>query len=304
MKERKGYEDYWQKIDSGIIVPAGRSTFLTRLASEKYLQIKEKAKGIEELYTKTGLSLPPTGGLGRLIRDAKTLSDLWLTSPDSISSDLLFRAAFLSRIADALLPLVDVPDRARHLQLIASGPLDLHQRQRSLAKDTLWEVDLLAVLRNRGFEVCLAEPPDLVVQFEEAKIGIACKKFCSEFNVEKVLSQAVKQIKGSFECGIVALNLDDLTAARQILSAGTVESMGKFLQDLNLAFLSRHNKHLLKYLNSERILAVLVSTSVLADISSNKARLTESQQTSVWAVPGITTENMRRLEQFRDQLMH
>jgi hypothetical protein len=81
-----------------------------------------------------------------------------------------------------------------------------------------------------------------------------------QFNVEKVLSQAVKQIEGSFECGIVALNLDDLTAARQILSAATVESMGKFLQDMNLAFLSRHKRHLLKYLNSERILAVLVST--------------------------------------------
>lgn len=304
MAERQEYGDLWQESDAGIFVPSGRSMFVTSLESDKYLEIKEKAKGLEDLYEKTGILLPPKCGLSRLIEDAKMLSDLWLTSPDSISKELLFRAAFLSRIADALLPLADVPDRFKHLKLLTSGTIDLHQRQRSLAKDTLWELDLWSVLLKRGFEANLVEPPDLVVQFQGSKIGIACKKFYSEFNVGKVLSQAVQQLEASCDCGIVALNLDDLTASRQILSASTVESMAKFLQDLNVAFLFRHKRPLLKYLKSQRILAVLVSTSVLADITKNKARLTESQQITVWGVPGLTSEKSHQLENFRNQLMH
>jgi hypothetical protein len=85
------------------------------VSNRQYLEIKDKAKAIEQLYAESGLILPPTCDLANLIQDAKTLSDLWITAPDSIQNSLTFRAAFLSRIADAILPLVDVPDRSKYL---------------------------------------------------------------------------------------------------------------------------------------------------------------------------------------------
>ena len=64
------------------------------------------------------------------------------------------------------------------------------------------------------------------MNFEDAKVGIACMKLYSENNVDKVLSEGVGQIEASYDFGIVAVNLDDFTLPDQILRARTRKQWG------------------------------------------------------------------------------
>ena len=226
-----------------------------------------------------------------------------MNSLDDTDTTLLFRVSFLDRIANAILPLSNVPERAKYLTEMTSGSLDLQQRNRSLAKDILWELELWSVLRKRSLDAMLCEPPDIVVTFEESKVGIACKKLYSEENVEKVLSEGVQQIETTFDFGILAVNLDDLTLPEQILRAATQEAMGKTIDNLNLKFLHRHKRHFKKYLASGRLLSALVSTGVLADTYTEKTRFNMARQMTIWAIPGLPPEKDKQLKRFYKHLM-
>jgi hypothetical protein len=79
---------------------------LSYTSTQTYLQIKEKALAIEQLYADSNVPLPPTCNLAQLITEAKALSDTWLNSHiNNISVVMLCRASHLDQIADALLPL-------------------------------------------------------------------------------------------------------------------------------------------------------------------------------------------------------
>lgn len=303
MATRKRIQQMWRNTKSGMFIPSGFSSDLVQSSSKTYLEIKEKAKAIESLYTENNISLSPTCGLAGLINDAKALSDLWLTGQTALSTALLFRAGHLDRIASAILPLKAVPERAQYLNIFAAGNLDLFKRQKSKAKDTLWELELWAILNRLSFTANLTEPPDIVVNFEDAKIGIACKKFYSERHVQNVLSEAVAQIEATFDFGIVAVNLDDLVPADQVLRMPTQAAMGQFLNELNVRFLQTHERHFRKYLASGRLLSALVSTGVLADVYKERTRFINARQSIVWTIPGLPLEKEKQLKRFYQQFM-
>jgi hypothetical protein len=177
---RKRHEQLWHDTGTGLVIPSGISSDLSFSSSKTYLEIKEKAKAIEQLYADNHLPIPSTSDLARLIEDAKRLSDSWLTNRITETPiSLLFRVGHLDRVADAILPLAGVCERIKYMTSLASGSLDLLQRDRSAAKDILWEVELWSILRRRRFDAVLHEPPDIVVEFENATVGIACKKLPS-----------------------------------------------------------------------------------------------------------------------------
>lgn len=304
MATRKSVQQIWHGRESGLVVPQGTVSELSQSSSQTYLRIKEKALAIEQLFEENNVPLRLTSDLARLISDAKTLSDSWLTGQvDKYPMTLLFRAGLLARIADAVLPLAEVPARTRFLETLASGSLDLLERKRSTAKDVLWELELWAILRRKSFDATLHEPPDIVVKLAQSKIGIACKKLYSEKHVQNVLSQAVAQIEPSFEFGIVAVNIDDLLPANQILKTPTQETMGKYISDLNARFLGEHERHFRKYLAAGRVISALVSTSVLADVYRARTRFNNARQSTVWTIPGLPVEKDRQLKRFYDVLM-
>jgi len=177
-------------------------------------------------YADSEVALPDGCDLARHIADAKSLSDHWLTDHAKLQMTLLFRAINLNRIADVVLPLQSVTDRAKYLRLLTSGSLDSLDRQTSKAKNLLWELELWSMLRSHDLDAALQEPPDIVVSLEGLEVGFACKKFYSEKHVQNVLSKAVAQIESGFEIGVVAVNLDDLFPANQILSTATHQGYG------------------------------------------------------------------------------
>ena len=296
-------EELWHTTKSGLVVPAGKSATLSVSTTRNYLQIKEKAKAIEKLYYDNNVPLPPECALAILVGDAKTFSDAWLMDNRAVANEkLMFRVSFLDRIADGILPLFDVPERVKYLKCLTCGNLNLQQRKRSLAKDILWELELWARLRRRAIIATLHEP-DIIVNFEDATVGIACKKLYFENNVEKVLSQAVKQIEDTHAFGIVAVNLDDLPWPDRILIQPNQEAMGKAIDQFNLGFLGRHQRHFKKYLKSGRVISALVSTSVLAALSSHKPAFQIGTQATIWTIPGLPPEKEKQLQRFYFQLM-
>jgi len=304
MTTRRTSEQLWHTTGSGLVVPGGISSELSLSSTQTVLQIKDKARAIEKLYNDNSLPLPPTCDLANLIDDAKALSDAWLMdSKDGTVERLRFRITFLDRIADAILPLSDVAERLKYLTILTSGNHDLQQHNRSFAKDILWELELWSILRRRSLNATLCEPPDITVVFENSTVGIACKKFYSENNVEKVLSEAVEQIEDKYDFGILAVNLDDLILPDQILKAPTQEAMGRSIGNLNVAFLHRHERHFRKYLASGRLLTALVSTSLLADTYNEKPGFNIARQVTIWAIPGLPQEKEKQLKRFYMQLM-
>ncbi|MFL6656006.1 MAG: hypothetical protein ACJ8KA_14550, partial [Sulfurifustis sp.] len=264
---RRKHEQLWRTVASGLLIPNGTSSQLNQSSSQTYLEIKTHAQAIEELYATSVVTLPATCYLARLVADAKTLSDSWfLNQSDESSATVLFRAGHLGRIAEAVLPLSNVADRATYLAALTSGSLDLLARDQSRAKDVLWEIELWSILRRRSIDAELKEPPDIVAHFEDSTIGIACKKLYSEKHVQNVLSQGVAQIESSFDFGILAINIVDLIPENQILRVTTQLAMSRYLNDLNVRFLHRHDRHFRKYLKSGRVLSALILTSVLADV--------------------------------------
>lgn len=296
-------EQLWHTTESGVVAPIGISTTLSVSSSQTYLQIKEKAKAIEKLYCDNSVPLPPDCALANLVSDAKTLSDAWLMDNRAVANEkLMFRVSFLDRIADAILPLFDVPERLKYLENLTSGNLNLQQRERSLAKDILWELELWSRFRRRAMIATLHEP-DIIVNFEDSTVGIACKKLYSESNVEKVLSQAVEQIEATHDFGILAVNLDDLPWPDRILIQPTQEAIGKAIDQFNLGFLGRHQRHFKKYLKAGRVISALVSTSVLAALSSHKPVFQIATQATIWSIPGLPPAKEKQLRRFYSQLM-
>jgi hypothetical protein len=304
MAKHKSVQQIWRGSESGLVVPDGTISDFSLSSSQTYLGIKEKAIAIEQLYCENNVPLAGISDLARLSADAKTLSDSWLMGQaEKHPMTLLFRAGLLDRIADAVLPLSDVPERKGFLETLASGTLDLLKRKRSNAKDVLWELELWAILKRRSFEATLEEPPDVVVKFADSRIGIACKKLYSERHLQNVLSQAVAQIEPTFDFGIVALNIDDLVPANRILRSPTQETMSQYISDLNMRFLGAHERHFRKYLASGRVISVLVSTGVLADVYRARPRFNHARQSSVWTIPGLPPEKNLQLRNFYDLLM-
>jgi len=296
-------EQLWLPTKSGLIVPAGVASNLTTSSTQTYLHLKDKAKAIKRLYADNNIPLPPGCDLTELVADAQRFSDAWLMNDQATANyQLLFRVSSIDRVANAILPLATVPNRKRYLTDLTSGSLDFMQREPSKAKDILWELDLWSTLNSRGIDTDLHEP-DLVVHFEDATVGIACKKLYSDNNVAKVLSEGVHQTESTHKFGLLAINLDDLLAGGQIFKASTQEAMGKIIQQINMDFLVKHKRHFKRYLQPGRVISAIVSTSLLADLSPNKPAFNTASQLTGWAIPGLSPEKQKQLQRFYSQLI-
>ena len=306
MVEIKSVQSIWHARESGLAIPHGTVSDLSVSLSLTYLQIKEKAVELEQLYAENNIPIRTTSDLARLISDAKALSDSWLTGQaDRLAMSELFRVALLDRIASAALPLKDVdePERGNFLAALTSGSLNLLDGKRSSAKDVLWELEFWSTLKRRSFDARLEEPPDVVLHFESSKIGIACKKLYSERHVQNVVSQAVKQIESAFDFGIIAVNIDDLIPANQILRTPTHEAMSQHVNNINIRFLRSHERHFQKYLSPGRVISAFVSTGLIADIYRAGTRFNNVRQSTVWTIPGLAEDKEQALKRFYRRLM-
>jgi hypothetical protein len=294
----------WQTLQSGLIIPEGNITAISDHVKTPFLSIKTKAEELEALYSDSQIDLPPSCNLSNLIQNAKAYWEEWFTiQTDNLDMRMLFETLHLDRIATAVLLLKDIEGKEKYLTAFASGNLDFFKREKSFAKNLLWEVEVWAQLYRKMPSVNLEEPPDIVIHFEDAKIGIACKKLYSEKHVQHVLSEAVHQIEDSFEFGIVALNIDDLCPPDKLVKVSDRAGLDKFMQNLNGQFIQRHERHLRKYLSSGRLISALISTNVVADIATEHVRFNNASQCDIWTIPGLPPTKHHQLGRFYHILM-
>lgn len=70
------------------------------------LEIRTRAKEIEQIYSDAAVPLPATSDLWQLVRNAKELWENWvLDDRGRLNYEAFFLAIHLNRIADAVLPL-------------------------------------------------------------------------------------------------------------------------------------------------------------------------------------------------------
>lgn len=289
----------WIESSTGLLLPAEHSTSKTTTGTETYLDMKEKAVALETFYAEEGVNIPKHSGVDVLIQSAKELSDAWLMGgARDVTKDVLHNAAHLSRVADAASVLHGDPQCKNYLKRLASGNLDLLNRERSEAKDILWELELLNVLRLHHIEAQLAEPPDIIAKFSGVTLGLACKKLYTEKNVEKVLSGGVAQIEREFEYGIVALNLDDLLQRKKVVVQRDYDMLGRSINNFNLEFMRRHERHFRKYLTEGRILSAFVSTGCLAYLRNGGVGFHNARQSTGWTIPELQEDKHKVFRSF------
>ncbi|MDC4224826.1 MAG: hypothetical protein MPW15_11510 [Candidatus Manganitrophus sp.] len=300
----KKIQRVWHAEPSGILSPAGSITDLQNRFKTSYLKVKSKAEEIEALFSDNGLTVPHNCDLADIIANSKILWERWFTNKTTdLEMIMLFKLLHLDRMADSILALKEERDRAKYLKGLFSGTVNFFKRERSHAKDILWELEVWSNLRRRLSTVHLQEPPDIVVEFDNARIGIACKKLYSEKHVQNVLSQAVHQIEDTFEFGIVAVNLDDFIPEDKLLRAPNTQRMTETLLELNSDFIRRHERHFLKYLSTGRLISAMVSTSVIADIENASPKFNNASQWTIWTIPGLDEKKDRQLRRFYDVVM-
>ena len=199
----------------------------------------------------------------------------------------------MQQVADNVLPLAGTPGIARELRRLTSGTLDNLDRNRSIAKDALWELEMLAYVRSCGVSAELAEPPDLMMALPAAEIGVACKRMYSVKNFSKVLSEGVQQINASGHAGLIAVNLDELLPARQMLKLKDADHLGRTLIEFNHAFMKDNERRFQKYLLNERLVGALVAHSTVAQLTNDSSPFTFGRQVTLWVVSNFLRPRKR-----------
>ncbi len=201
----------------------------------------------------------------------------------------LFSALQVSRIVDAVNVATNDAALPRVLGELLDGDINLLARSRSKAKDTLWELELLRIMRVNGIHSVLDEP-DLLLAGTTDEIGVACKKLYSDANFSKVISVAVSQIRRSMKLGLVAVNIDDLLPANAILKADNQAIASQMINSRIGAFMAKQEHYLRRYLEPGRAIAVVVSCAALADMKHNEPRFCNFRQTVAWHIPSVSRE--------------
>jgi hypothetical protein len=286
---------------TNLLVPArsGATSAVASSTSISFLEVKEQAAAIAQMYREAGVQLSPHCDLAKYIAAAGEVSDQWLLGKDrKIQAGLLLRGIQMDRIASSLLAAKGSRKITEHLRHLAKGSLDVFARRPSKAKDTLWELELHALLHARSVTAELDEP-DIVAKMNDVVIGIACKKIYSHGNVEKTLSVGVAQIEQVSEYGLLAINIDDLWPPNQIRASTSDEELGHSLSQENLAFLRRHIRHFQKYLSTGRVMGALVASGGIAHVGSS---FQSARQFTGWTMPGLEPAKEKLIKELQDQI--
>jgi hypothetical protein len=303
MSTLRSIKRLWRKDSSGLLIPGGMVSNVSRITKNSFLAAKDKAVRLESFFDEASVTIPINSDLAILISSTKELADSWLTKrAEDIPLALLFQTAHFERIADAVLPLEEVPGKKPFLKKMTSGSLNFFDRKPSHAKDILWELELWSFLLRRGFTADLREP-DIIVEFDGSIIAIPCKKIYSPKGTSKVLSNAVAQIEKNYDFGLVALNIDEITPQNTILKAANYKQFCDFVGGLNISFIKSNERHFRKYLSNGRLISVLVSTTLLANLYEEKIRFSNASQSTVWTIPGLNQRKDEQLNNFYRQLM-
>ena len=266
--------------------------------------ISSHVEGIERIYSESNIRIGGAHQLFGLLSDAKDLAAQWAEGNIRDETDMskLFNSLHIERIYSGIKLLDGQNNKEKYLKDLLNGTLDFFHREVSHAKSIFWELEAFTKIKKVIPNTLLNEP-DIVVDIGRYCIAIPCKKIFSEKGVPKVLSNAVSQIENQHEFGIVAINIDDLIPESVLLKAKTFQEAGNKLHAQNMDFLKQHERHFLKYLSASRIVAVIASTSMVADILDESPKFNNFSQWAIWTIPGLKSEHQKSIDEFRSKVI-
>ncbi len=287
MNRRYVTQPLYDTTPAGVLIPSGSTSYAQSLTKSTVFATKIKSKKLVALFLSHGLDIEQSPSLKTLMVETSILSDAILLADDQKSTyPRIFCALQLQRVIESVETIETEPNIKLFLKLLLDGSLDLLVRKRSRAKDTLWELEFLRVLHNNGITATIGEPD--IVTTGATPLGIACKKLYSEGGVSKVLSEAVFQIGTTGLPGIVALNIDDLLPENSILQTKTIDDAIHTLNEHISVFMQNHERHMRRYLEPARTIAVMVSCACLGDLIGNTPRFCNLRQTVAWHIPHVS----------------
>lgn len=266
---------------------------MDKIIKSDFIEIKRKANEILELYTESDVKLNSSSYLHMLLsRTIKNFSEN--NTPFEI-----FDALYVNRLYDPIMFINKSNKKKKYLKDILNGTLDFHNRKHSHAKNILFELELAHMISMKFDDLTLDEP-DILVRFKDGDVGIACKKVTSNNNLEKQLSKGVKQINlNGFHFGIVAINIDNLIPENSILKQDTAKKALDKLHNLNMKFIKENERYFIKYLKESRLIAVIVHSSIIADITVSTPRFNNLSQTTMWTIQGLEKEIKAKVDLFK-----
>ncbi len=263
-------------------------------SKENHITIQNHVNYIERIYNESDVRLSSQHYLYILLQEVK------YNFSEENSEAIMIKALYVSRLADGVRCLENVQDRKKYLIDLLNGSLDFLEHKSSHAKSIFFELEVLTHLKS-AFPKSHLDEPDIVVVMENTNIGIPCKKITSENSLQKALSKAVKQIENNgFEFGIVAINIDDLLPEHVILKTNSFSNVLEILYKHNEDFIARHDRHFRKYLNDSRIVGVIVTTSIFADVALDTPRFNNAFQWAIWTIPEISDKHKKTMTEFRE----
>lgn len=260
----------------------------------------DAARAIRKIYSDLGESLSPQSGLGKMLNNAERAE---LRLPDHIvTTREAYDAQAVEELAKTLSVLDHHPRASSYLRKLASGALSSYDRGRTVAKDTLWELDACYQMRVAGLTVELSEHPDLIWTDNEAKVGIECKKVHSNARLEKILSEAVAQLEKSTDFGIAAINLDEFVPGT--LRVDKWENTDIKPQALLSEFCKTHDRHFSKYVMQNRVAGFLIFCSVRVVLRQSNGRpgLYFTKQWQFFSRPDLPPKLAKRTKALMDAM--
>lgn len=264
--------------------------------TDTYEEIAAKAQLVRDVLEQRNVRLRSGSALSQLLSQADKLSLAWAeqVKPDD---RVVWEAAFVNRLADAVTNLPDEPGIQEALKRMAGGVMQPDDRNTSQGKDALWELVLLSDLKSRGLAAKAAEP-DILVDFGMGDYPIACKKIWSESGVEKRVSHAAKQLAPFNNGGVIALNLDDLVPVGKAVSVPTKELAKAVLTKFNLDFIERHRDVLQDAVMSGKCDGFFISTTAFAVLAEEETSAYLATQGSLWHLGDSSPESCERFLAF------
>jgi hypothetical protein len=265
-----------------------------------YDEVADRVRESMEILRGLGIKAHRDSVLNLVFRAAEKFADDWRADRKSVNLVGLINAGNANRLADAIIAMKADPAAMGLLKKLSGSDVNFSSRALSQGKDAFWELELATLLRRRGLDVALIDPPDLVVNFGFGEYAIACKKVYSENNVEKQVSKGASQVVKAGIRGLVALNIDDLFPEQSIIKGETGRHALELMAAFNRAFLERHRMHLQRFVQDGRLDAILVSASCPLDVVNSSPRFNNGMQVSVWTLDELNPGGRFRLEFVKD----
>jgi len=265
-----------------------------RVEKQNYKDIHSQVRYIKKIFEDENIQINEQSFLYKLL--ANVLNN-YKEEPDRYS--VIFDALHIYRIHTALVNLEGFENKNRYLIDLLKGTLDFMDVEQSHAKNILFELEVAGTLRKK-FKHTFLNEPDIVVSFDDGNVAVACKKVVSKQNLQKQLSKAVKQIKNNeFLFGIVAINIDNALPRKTILNAKTRYESMELLDSEVVKFFNEHDRHFKKYLDSGRVMGILLVASTIVDIEDEKPRFLNISQSLLFVSANLEEEYFDKINKFK-----